>query len=141
MKTIQSKILMFYLLIFTIFSYSNETLIQDTVIQHFYYEVESDIVSVSGDCYTVNVRVYLTSVGVFDTTRKLVANENVLVGDCEEEKEKPEGNSNCESGHLPNGDFVYSNSTSNPECLLNLLRTNEDLYRKYLTSVSSLLNR
>ena len=148
MKTIQLKFLMVFLLIFTVFSYSNETLIQDETIQNIdlhskkvnaYFEVESDIISIDGDCYTVNVRVYRTMIGddYPDTTRKLIANEDVQVGDCEEE-EKPGGNSHCESGYLPNGDFVYSNSTTNPECLLELLR-NEDLYKKYLISVNTLL--
>lgn len=133
-----------FLVVFTAVSCSNDSLEQqkstNTLISKvgigFKKEVKSDFVSADNGCITVNIRIYYINMDTGE--RFLVANENALVGDCEEE-EKPEGNSHCESGHLPNGDFVYSNGTTNPECLLNLLRNDEDLYKEYLISVNTLL--
>lgn len=105
----------------------------------FKFETESDFISGDFGCYTVNVRVYL--VNLESGQKTLVANNNVQVGDCSStNKTVNSSNSNdCREGYLPNGDYVFSNETTNKYCLLDLLLENEEVYDQYLVSVKETL--
>lgn len=100
-------------------------------VQNTLIEVESDLVSLeSGNCYTVNVRIYLT----YDGNRFLVANDDaVICGDNKNMESNSVGknnNSNC-NGYLPNGDYVYENQVKMEYCLLQILLANDEVYSLY----------
>jgi len=141
MKKIKFNI--FSLLVATIlFSFSYSTIsANDNSKNNDDFTTESDFIrEVSTDCYLVNVRVYAAVLG----QRTLVANEDVLVGSgCSEEDKglvNPNESSNCEKGHLPNGDYVFPNQNHSSRCLLDLLRENEGLYGSYLVSVNKTIS-
>ena len=97
---------------------------------------ESDLVGVdSPGCYNVNVRVYISVDG---GNEYLVANDNVLVGDCNNGN-RGSSDPKC-NGYLPDGNYVYENGTQEDICLYELLIENETAYNQYLASVSRFLN-
>ena len=109
----------------------------------FKISVESDLVSTGNGsgCYTVNVRVYLTDMSTGQ--KELVANDNVKVGDgCPKKAAAKTEENRCESGYLPNGDYVMASELSSDyrECLKDYLTTNEEAYGLYLASTRELIN-
>ena len=109
----------------------------------FKISVESDLVDFGKirDCYTVNVRVYMTDMSTGE--KLLVTNENVQVGNgCPKKTAAKTAESRCEPGYLPNGDYVLTSEFSGQyrECLRDLLLENEEAYGLYLVSTRELIN-
>ncbi len=152
MKANLLKLIMMFVILFTIISCSEEAFAQEEIVNRststteqsnriiipFKFETESDFIDGDSGYYTVNVRVYL--VNLESGQKTLVANDNVQVGDCKTNRMMNPSNSNaCKAGYLPNGDYVFPNNTTNKYCLLDLLLDNEEVYNQYLKSVKETL--
>lgn len=96
---------------------------------------ESDYVSNDNGCYTVNVRVYVID---YQTGQEwLAANDNVEVGECDDDKNLPITTA-C-SGILKNGNRVIKNGSDAHICLYEVLTKNKEVYKKYKESLDKLL--
>lgn len=111
----------------------------------FFLSVESDLVDYGKikDCFTVNVRVYMTTISTGQ--KLLLASENVMVGNGCPEKQTNLQNSEetkCMEGYLPNGDYVLSTELGNSfeECLIDLLANDDELYHQYIVSTRNLIS-
>ncbi len=105
----------------------------------FFIETESDLVSASGGCYTVNVRVYMTS--TVNGQRYLVASDNAVI--CEESAKSNltsfnKSSDNC-NGKLKDGNYIIENNTTEHICLFEILTKNIEAYDQYKESVSKLI--
>lgn len=153
MKANLLKLIMMFLMLPTMTTYSSEVFAQEHVVDvlasnieksnriiiPFKYETESDFIDGDSGCYTVNVRVYY--IDIESGQKTLIANDNVQVGDCKGAKRmmNPSNSNACKAGYLPNGDYVFPNNTTNKYCLLDLLLDNEEVYNQYLKSVEETL--
>ena len=101
---------------------------------NYIWSSESDFVSASGDCYVINVRVYLT----YQNQTTLVASDNVQVGNgCEQKRDSGyTNNSECE-GTLPDGNKVIKLKTDQIYCLYELLTVNSDIYKSYRKTIAN----
>ena len=100
---------------------------------------ESDLIEADAGCYTVNVRVYISSDG--GATRYLVANDNVKVGDCSNEENRSNKSVSECNGYLPDGNFVFENNTDDEICLYEVLTRNQEVYDQYTSSVTKLISK
>ncbi len=153
MKANLLKLIMMFVILFTISSCSEEAFAHEETVNRstsnteqsnrviipFKFETESDFIDGDAGCYTVNVRVYL--VNLESGQKTLVANDNVQVGDCDSANRmmNPSNSNACKAGYLPNGDYVFPNNTTNKYCLLDLLLDNEEVYNQYLKSIEKTL--
>lgn len=102
----------------------------------FYFTSESDFVSGSNGCFTVNVRVYIIS--TITSQKTLLVSENVKVGDCPPQKTQTTNKNECSSFMLKNGDIFFSDGVKAHFCMQELIKYST-IYDNYINSVNSLL--
>lgn len=96
--------------------------------------VAADLVSANGGCYTVNVRVYLSWEGGY----LLVANSNVQIGDCGQQRLATNVNETCKDQEFK-GDYFFYTADSFKYCLVDLLQ-DEEIYAKYVIEKNRVIN-
>ncbi|WP_396177268.1 hypothetical protein [Flavobacterium sp.] len=100
---------------------------------NFVWSTQSDYISSSNGCHTVQVRVYLTWQG----QTSLVASDTVMIGEnCP--KRRLGGESDGCSGLLPDGNFVEKDNADEIYCLYELLTVNSDIYESYRSTIEKL---
>lgn len=144
MKKFSNRLVIFLLLAFSLSSYGLNDITQEhgvavgkkgipvRIFEESSWSVQSDMVRPLGnDCYEINVRVY----NLYEGTSYLVANSNVLVGDCPKSSNLSfERNENCDSGVLQNGDSVIFDLKGSTTCLVETFK-NDAIYNLYVESV------
>lgn len=98
-----------------------------------FFTAKADIISAINDCYTIQVRVYMTNHG--NTT--LVSWATVRSGNCGQENET-NGNQTCKD-QVFKGDYFYYSKDSLKYCLVDLLK-DEVIYSKYIVEKNRVIN-
>lgn len=96
--------------------------------------VAADLVDGNNGCYTVNVRIYLT----YNNQEILVANSNVNVGDCPQNRMATNLNSECKD-ELFKGDFFFYSKDHYKYCLVDLL-LDDVTYAKYVIEKNKVID-
>ncbi len=124
------KIALLLIVLITNYIYAQETIQSGTLRRsekfNFIFSLASDLVSKTENCYTLNVRIYSHS---DDGQVNLVANQNVIIGDCTKKAIRKKLSGNCSNATYKK-DYIIGTDNNSRFCLKELLK-DKTIYSEY----------